>query len=64
MLHHLSTNAALSTGNGFTAERHRVLGNTYGLLALPMVPTVLGACIGVASGIARRCPAEQHHAHE
>jgi modulator of FtsH protease len=35
------------------AERNRVLRNTYWLLALSMVPTVLGAWIGVASGMAR-----------
>lgn len=34
-------------------ERNRVLRNTYWLLALSMVPTVLGAWIGVASGITR-----------
>lgn len=33
------------------AERNRVLRNTYWLLALSMVPTVLGAWIGVATGI-------------
>jgi modulator of FtsH protease len=33
-------------------ERNRVLRNTYWLLALSMVPTVLGAWLGVASGIA------------
>ena len=33
------------------AERNRVLRNTYVLLALSMIPTVLGAWIGVASGI-------------
>jgi modulator of FtsH protease len=33
-----------------TASRNRVLRNTYALLALSMVPTVLGAWIGVASG--------------
>ena len=33
------------------AERNRVLRNTYALLALSMVPTVLGAWIGVATGI-------------
>jgi modulator of FtsH protease len=33
------------------AERHRVLRNTYALLALSMVPTVLGAWLGVATGI-------------
>jgi modulator of FtsH protease len=31
-------------------ERNRVLRNTYWLLALSMVPTVLGAWIGVATG--------------
>ena len=34
------------------AERNRVLRNTYWLLALSMVPTVLGAWIGVVTGIA------------
>jgi modulator of FtsH protease len=34
-------------------ERSRVLRNTYWLLALSMVPTVLGAWIGVTTGIAR-----------
>src|SRR5690349_19435983 len=34
------------------AERNRVLRNTYWLLALSMVPTVLGAWIGVTTGIA------------
>jgi modulator of FtsH protease len=33
------------------AERNKVLRNTYWLLALSMLPTVLGAWIGVASGI-------------
>ena len=33
------------------AERNRVLRNTYWLLALSMVPTVLGAWIGVATGL-------------
>jgi modulator of FtsH protease len=34
-------------------ERNRVLRNTYWLLALSMVPTVLGAWIGLASGVAQ-----------
>lgn len=34
-------------------ERNRVLRNTYWLLALSMVPTVLGAWVGVATGITR-----------
>jgi modulator of FtsH protease len=33
-------------------ERNKVLRNTYWLLSLSMVPTVLGAWIGVATGIA------------
>lgn len=35
------------------AERNRVLRNTYFLLALSMVPTVLGAWLGVATGLTR-----------
>jgi modulator of FtsH protease len=35
------------------AERQRVLRNTYWLLALSMLPTVLGAWIGVETGITR-----------
>ena len=33
------------------AQRNRVLRNTYWLLALSMIPTVLGAWLGVATGI-------------
>ena len=33
-------------------ERNRVLRNTYWLLAVSMVPTVLGAWVGLASGVA------------
>ena len=41
-----------SHGYGISQEqRHRVLRNTYWLLALSLVPTVLGAWIGVATGI-------------
>jgi modulator of FtsH protease len=41
-----------STGAGVSvAQRNRVLRNTYWLLALSMVPTVLGAWIGVSAGI-------------
>ena len=36
-----------------TEQRNRVLRNTYWLLALSMVPTVLGAWIGVSTGITR-----------
>ena len=34
-------------------QRNRVLRNTYWLLALSMVPTVLGAWIGVTTGLMR-----------
>ena len=34
-------------------ERNRVLRNTYWLLAISMVPTVLGAWLGIETGIAR-----------
>ncbi len=41
-----------SIGYGISAEeRNKVLRNTYLLLALSMVPTVLGAWMGVATGI-------------
>jgi modulator of FtsH protease len=36
-----------------TQERNKVLRNTYWLLALSLVPTVLGAWLGVATGITR-----------
>lgn len=35
-----------------SSQRNRVLRNTYWLLALSMVPTVLGAWIGVSTGLA------------
>src|SRR3569832_208111 len=35
------------------AQRNRVLRNTYWLLALSLIPTVLGAWLGVATGITR-----------
>ena len=47
-----------SAGFGFGAnpvalqeQRHRVMRNTYWLLALSLVPTVMGAWLGVATGI-------------
>ena len=40
------------TGYGLSAiERNKVLRNTYWLLALSLLPTVLGAWVGVATGI-------------
>ena len=41
-----------ATGGALSAQRNQVLRNTYGLLALSMVPTVLGAWAGVATGFA------------
>jgi len=46
----------IATGYGHTlqsSDRQRVLRNTYWLLALSMLPTVLGAWIGVETGITR-----------
>ena len=40
--------------SGTLAERNRVLRNTYWLLALSLIPTVLGAWLGVATGITAR----------
>ncbi len=45
--------SSYAAGVPSTAERNRVLRNTYWLLALSMVPTVLGAWIGLATGISR-----------
>ena len=51
-------NPGLQTASGYVGSgalseaRNRVLRNTYWLLALSMVPTVLGAWIGVTTGIA------------
>jgi modulator of FtsH protease len=43
----------LAGDGALASQRNRVLRNTYWLLALSMVPTVLGAWIGVQTGIAR-----------
>ena len=48
----LQTVTGLSTGaGGLATQRNRVLRNTYWLLAISMIPTVLGAWIGVQTGI-------------
>jgi modulator of FtsH protease len=50
----LQTINGMSAGQGsLSAERNRVLRNTYWLLAISMIPTVLGAWIGVQTGIMR-----------
>lgn len=47
-----ATTMGQSLGYGIsTEERNKVLRNTYWLLALSLVPTVLGAWLGVATGI-------------
>jgi modulator of FtsH protease len=46
--------AYANVGVGTSVEqRNRVLRNTYWLLALSMIPTVLGAWVGVATGLTR-----------
>ncbi|PZP31566.1 MAG: hypothetical protein DI603_11960 [Roseateles depolymerans] len=40
-------------GYALAADRQRVLRNTYWLLALSLVPTVLGAWVGVSTGLFR-----------
>ena len=50
MLDSLPSSAA---GSAVLVERNRVLRNTYWLLALSMIPTVLGAWLGVATGLTR-----------
>ena len=47
----LQTQYGSAYGTGLAADRQRVLRNTYWLLALSMVPTVLGAWVGVSNGI-------------
>jgi modulator of FtsH protease len=47
----LGTFSQYTGGATSTVERNRVLRNTYWLLALSLVPTVLGAWVGVATGI-------------
>jgi modulator of FtsH protease len=50
----LQTATPAYAGTGLSVEqRDRVLRNTYWLLALSMVPTVLGAWIGVTTGLTR-----------
>ena len=50
----MNTNVEILHGStgALDSERQRVLRNTYALLAVSMLPTVLGAWIGVQTGIA------------
>ena len=47
----LQTFPGLAGSGSLAAQRNRVLRNTYWLLALSMLPTVLGAWVGVSTGI-------------
>jgi modulator of FtsH protease len=47
----LNTQYDTSISNGLSLDRQRVLRNTYWLLAVSMLPTVLGAWVGVSTGI-------------
>ena len=51
MTDHVYDPASVATAEGSLAERNRVLRNTYWLLALSLLPTVLGAWVGVTTGI-------------
>ena len=53
MNNHLPTYGVFDTAVSTPTERNQVLRNTYWLLALSMVPTVLGAWLGVATGLTR-----------
>jgi modulator of FtsH protease len=47
----LQTSPGFAGSGALAADRNTVLRNTYWLLALSLVPTVLGAWVGVATGI-------------
>ena len=47
----LQTYTGVAGSGSLAAQRNRVLRNTYWLLALSMIPTVLGAWIGVSTGV-------------
>ena len=51
MSENVQTYPGLSGAGALASQRNRVLRNTYWLLALSMVPTVLGAWIGVSTGL-------------
>ena len=49
----LQTQPGFAGSGALAVDRNRVLRNTYWLLALSLIPTVLGAWLGVATGITR-----------
>ena len=54
--------AASTQDYAVTADSRKVLRNTYLLLALTMVPTVIGAMIGMATGGIVMAQPDHHHA--
>ena len=46
-MENLRTYSSQTLEQGAVSHQHRVLRNTYGLLGLSMLPTVLGALLGV-----------------
>ena len=52
-LHYAAPSGSIPVASSGIAERNRVLRNTYWLLALSMVPTVFGAWLGIATGLAQ-----------
>jgi modulator of FtsH protease len=52
-LHYAAPSGSIPVASSGIAERNRVLRNTYWLLALSMVPTVVGAWLGIATGFAQ-----------
>ena len=50
MNENVQTYDAMQAGDAVVAERNQVLRNTYWLLSLSMIPTVLGAWVGIATG--------------
>jgi modulator of FtsH protease len=48
----LQTQPGYAGSGALAVDRHRVLRNTYWLLAVSLLPTVLGAWVGVSTGIA------------
>ena len=48
---HVQTSGRFGAAVSSATQRNRVLRNTYWLLALSMLPTVLGAWVGLATGI-------------
>ena len=53
MSENVQTYPGYAGAGALSAQRNRVLRNTYWLLALSMVPTVLGAWVGISTGLAR-----------